>query len=146
MKEDKLAENKTKKSRDSVESFLNSVENETRRQDAWAVHDIMAKASREPAIMWGASLVGFGTYHYKYDSGREGDFMRVGFSPRKQNLVLYIMPGFDKYDDLLVKLGKHKIGKSCLYINKLEDVHVPTLRKLVNESLKAMKKKYPLKS
>ncbi len=139
-----MAENKTKKTRASVKKFLDSVADETRRKDAWVVHDIMAKASGEPAVMWGTSLVGFGKYHYKYESGREGEFMRVGFSPRKQSLVLYIMPGFGKYEELLKKLGKHKTGKSCLYINKLEDVHLPSLRKLVSESLKTMQKKYPL--
>lgn len=138
-----MAANKTIKNRASVKKFLDGVENDARRQDAWLVHDIMAKASGEPAVMWGTGLVGFGSYHYKYDSGREGDSMRVGFSPRKQNLVLYIMPGFDQYDDLLNKLGKHKTGKSCLYINKLDDVHLPSLRKLVTQSLKAMKQKYP---
>ena len=138
-----MAENKTRKTAASVKRFLDSVENPSRREDAWAIHDLMAKASGEQAAMWGSSIVGFGSYHYKYDSGREGDFMRVGFSPRKQNLSLYIMPGFDKYEGLLNKLGKHKTGKSCLYINKLADVHMPTLRKLVSESLKAMKKKYP---
>lgn len=138
-----MAGNKTRKTAASVKKFLDGVDNARRREDAWVVHDLMAELSGQPATMWGSSLVGFGSYHYKYDSGREGDFMRVGFSPRKQNLVLYIMPGFGTYDDLMAKLGKHKTGKSCLYINKLDDVHMPTLRKLVAASLKAMKKKYP---
>ncbi|NNF51197.1 MAG: DUF1801 domain-containing protein [Gammaproteobacteria bacterium] len=138
-----MAGNKTRKTAASVKKFLDGVDNARRREDAWVVHDLMAELSGQPATMWGSSLVGFGSYHYKYDSGREGDFMRVGFSPRKQNMVLYIMPGFGSYDDLMAKLGKHKTGKSCLYINKLDDVHMPTLRKLVAASLKAMKKKYP---
>lgn len=138
-----MSANKTRKTDASVKKFLDAVANPARREDAWAVHDLMAEASGEKAAMWGSAIVGFGSYHYKYDSGREGDFLRVGFSPRKQNLVLYIMPGFAAYDELLAKLGKHKTGKSCLYINKLEDVHRPTLRKLVVSSLLAMKKKYP---
>lgn len=137
-------QNKTVKTDASVDKFLQSVENETRRNDAWQVLEIMQKLSGEPAAMWGKTLVGFGSYHYKYESGREGDFMLVGFSPRKQNLVLYIMPGFSGYADLMAKLGKHKTGKSCLYINKLADIHLPTLKKLIRESLKAMKKKYGL--
>lgn len=136
-------QNKTVKTAASVKKFLDSVDNDTRREDAWQLLEIMEQASGEPAVMWGSSLVGFGTYHYKYDSGREGDFMRVGFSPRKQNMVLYIMPGFSNYEALLEKLGKHKTGKSCLYLNKLTDVHLPTLKKLVRDSLKAMQKKYP---
>ncbi len=138
-----MPENKTTRNRASVKKFLDGVANETRRKDAWTIKQIMEKETGEKAAMWGPSMVGFGSYHYKYDSGHEGDFMRVGFAPRKQNLVLYIMPGFDHYDDLLKKLGKHKTGKSCLYINKLDDVHLPTLRKLIRESFKAMSRKYP---
>ena len=137
-------QNKTVKTAASVKKYLDSVENDTRREDAWQVLEIMERASGEPAAMWGSSIVGFGSYHYRYDSGREGDFMRIGFSPRKQNLALYIMPGFAGYEALLDKLGKHKTGKSCLYINKLADVHLPTLKKLVRDSLRAMNKKYPV--
>lgn len=138
-----MAANKTTKNRRSVAKFLNAVENETRRNDAWKILEVMEQETGEKAAMWGASLIGFGSYHYQYESGREGDFMLVGFSPRKQNLVLYIMPGFANYEPLMKKLGKHKTGKSCLYINKLDDVHLPTLRKLIRESVKWMKKKYP---
>ncbi len=138
-----MAANKTTKNRRSVAKFLNAVENETRRNDAWKILEVMEQETGEKAAMWGASLIGFGSYHYQYESGREGDFMLVGFSPRKQNLVLYIMPGFANYEPLMEKLGKHKTGKSCLYINKLDDVHLPTLRKLIRESVKWMKKKYP---
>ncbi|MCO5207271.1 MAG: DUF1801 domain-containing protein, partial [Anaerolineae bacterium] len=88
----------------------------------------------EPGALWGTSIVGFGTYHYKYASGREGDWFVTGFSPRKQNMTLYIMPGFEQYNDLLSKLGKHKTGKSCLYINKLDDVDLDVLRELVAQS------------
>lgn len=137
-----MSDLKTKKTRASVRKFLESVENQTRREDAFEVLELMERVTGEAPAMWGKSIVGFGSYHYKYASGQEGDFMLVGFSPRKQNLVLYIMPGFSAYDELMKKLGKHKTGKSCLYINKLEDVHLPTLRKLVRESVKSMKKKY----
>ncbi len=137
-----MSDLKTKKNRASVRKFLESVENQTRREDAFEVLELMEKVTGEAPAMWGKSIVGFGSYHYKYASGQEGDFMLVGFSPRKQNLVLYIMPGFSAYDELMKKLGKHKTGKSCLYINKLEDVHLPTLRKLVRESVKSMRKKY----
>jgi uncharacterized short protein YbdD (DUF466 family) len=93
--------------------------------------------------MWGSSIVGFGSYRYKYASRREGDWMLVGFSPRKQNLTLYIMAGFDDYDALLEKLGKHSTGKSCLYIKRLSDVHQPTLKKLIQQSVKHMKQTNP---
>jgi hypothetical protein len=103
----------------------------------------MQKATRKPPVLWGTSIVGFGSYHYKYASGQEGDWPRVGFAARKKKLVLYIMPGFGDYGDLMGRLGKHKVGKSCLYINKLADVDQKVLRKLIRESLKAMKKLYP---
>ena len=129
-----MAELKTKKTDDSVEAFLNSLEHDKRREDAFKVLELMKEVTGEEPKMWGGSIVGFGDYHYKYESGREGDWFLTGFSPRKQNLSLYIMAGFDKYDDLLSKLGKYKTGKSCLYINKLEDVDLPTLKQLVKKS------------
>ena len=102
----------------------------------------MEELSGAPAKMWGESMIGFGTYHYVYDSGREGDWFEVGFAPRKQNLVVYIMPGFSTYDDLLSQLGKYKTGKSCLYIKKLSEVNREVLRELIAQSLKAMREKY----
>lgn len=117
-----------------VLDFLNNVENEKRRTDSLAILKLMKEVMGEEPIMWGDAIVGFGTYHYTYASGREGDWMLTGFSPRKQNLTLYVMAGFDQYDDLLSKLGKHKLGKSCLYINKLEDIDQDVLRKLVKLS------------
>ena len=93
--------------------------------------------------MWGSSIVGYGSYHYRYDSGREGDFMLTGFAPRKQALTLYIMPGFVQYDALLDKLGPHKTGKSCLYVKRLSDIHIPTLRTLIKRSVAHMRKTYP---
>ena len=95
--------------------------------------------------MWGPSIVGYGEYHYKYDSGREGDFLITGFSPRKQALTVYIMPGFSQYDDLMTKLGKYKTGRSCLYINKLEDIDLKVLETLIKKSAAYMKKKYGVK-
>ena len=103
----------------------------------------MSKVTGEPPKMWGSSIVGFGTYHYRYESGREGDFMEVGFSPRKAALTLYIMSGFDGAPELMEKLGRYKTGKSCLYVKKLDDVHRPTLKKLVQRSVKYIREKYP---
>ena len=134
-----MAEPKTTRNDDSVEEFLNSVEHEQKRKDAFAILDLMKEVTGDEPQMWGSSIVGFGSYHFKYASGREGDWMAVGFSPRKQNLTLYIMPGFEHYDELLGKLGKHKIGKSCLYINKLADVDQDVLRELVAHSVEHMK-------
>lgn len=129
-----MSEVKTKKNEASVEGFLKSVENEKRREDSFVVLDLMKEVTGEKPTMWGTSIVGFGSYHYKGASGREGDWMKVGFSPRKQNMTLYIMDGFGSYDSLLDKLGKYKTGKSCLYINKLEDVNQTVLRELVKQS------------
>jgi len=130
-----MSELKTQKNDSSVENLLNSVEPEKKRQDSYAILNMMKEVTREEAVMWGASIVGFGSYHYKYASGRENDWFLVGFSPRKQNLTLYIMSGFDNYDALLSDLGKYKTGKSCLYINKLEDVDEGTLRELIKQSV-----------
>lgn len=133
-----MSDVKTKKNEASVEGFLKSVENDKRREDSFVVLDLMKEVTGEKPTMWGTSIVGFGSYHYKGASGREGDWMKVGFSPRKQNMTLYIMDGFDSYNSLLQKLGKYKTGKSCLYINKLEDVDQTVLRKLVQQSFKSM--------
>ena len=137
-----MAELKTKPTEVSVAEFLATIDDEQQRADAEIIAGIMAKATRKPGKMWGSSIVGFGEYHYKYESGREGDFAMVGFSPRKRNLVIYIVPGFGEYEDLLAALGKHKIGKSCLYINKLVDVDVTVLAKLVRASVKYMRATY----
>ena len=137
-----MAELKTKKNEASVDDFINSVENEKKRADSFAIINLMQEVTGEEPAMWGDSIVGFGSYTYKYASGRTGDWMMVGFSPRKQNLTLYIMPGFEQYDKLLNRLGKHKLGKSCLYIKKLEDVDQNVLRELVKQSVEYMKKEY----
>ncbi len=121
-----------------MEGFLNSVENEKRREDSFVVLDLMKEVTGEKPVMWGTSIVGFGSYHYKYASGREGDWFVVGFSPRKQSMTLYIVDGFGNYDLLLRDLGKYKTGKSCLYINKLEDVDQKVLRELVKQSVESV--------
>jgi hypothetical protein len=137
-----MSQNKTQPTEQQVEDFLNSVENDRRREDSFALLKMMRELTGEPAVMWGSSIVGFGTYHYTYDSGREGDHLKVGFSPRKSSLSLYIMPGFERYQELLEKLGKHKTGKSCLYINKLADVDLDVLQTLIRESVEYMNEKY----
>ena len=135
-------EPKTKRTKASVAKFLKSIENEKRRADATVVCEEMKKITKCRPEMWGPSIIGFGSYHYVYASGQEGDWPVCGLSPRKQSLTLYIMAGFDGYDELMSNLGKYKTGKSCLYINKLEDVHMPTLRKLIRASVSAVKKRY----
>lgn len=142
-KEVTMAELKTQPNDGNVEAFLNAVENDQKRQDSFTILELMKTLTGEEPKMWGPSIVGFGSYHYKYASGREGDFLRIGFSPRKQNLTLYIMPGFDRYEDLLQRLGKHKTGKSCLYIKKLADVDQEVLKELMEQSLRYMNAKYP---
>ena len=132
------AENKTKKTKASVEDFLNAVEHQGKRSDSFTILEMMREVTGMEPAMWGPSIVGFGSYHYKYASGREGDFPVTGLSPRKQNLTLYIMPGFDAYESLLSKLGKHTLGKSCLYIKKLADVDLEVLKELVTKSVLAM--------
>lgn len=140
-----MAENKTQATKASVSAFLKSVEHPKRREDAQAIKKLMDKITGWKAKMWGASIVGYGEYHYKYDSGREGDFLITGFSPRKQALTVYIMPGFSQYDDLMAKLGKYKTGRSCLYINKLEDIDLKVLETVIKKSVAYMKKKCDVK-
>ena len=137
-----MAELKTKLNDASVTDFLNRIADEQKRKDSFEVLKIMRQAAKAEPKMWGTSIIGFGSYHYKSASGREGDWMLIGFSPRKQNITLYIMPGFERNKDLLKKLGKHSISSgSCLYINKLSDVDINVLKELVSESVKVMKKK-----
>jgi hypothetical protein len=136
-----MAENKTTPNDQDVEQFLNSVDDERKRKDSFTILELMKQVTGIEPRMWGSSIVGFGSYHYKYESGREGDMILVGFSPRKQNLTLYNMGGFERYDDLLKKLGKHTTGKGCLYIKRLDDVDLPTLKSLIEESVKHVKQK-----
>ena len=131
-----MAEPKTKPTQASVKEFLNQVPDKERREDCFAVAKIMEEITGEKPKMWGTSIVGFGTYHYKYASGREGDWPVAAFSPRKKDLTVYLMPGFDNRTELMQKLGKHSTGKSCLYIKRLSDIHLPTLKKLIKVSLK----------
>jgi hypothetical protein len=133
-----MAEAKTQKNDASVEAFLNGVQHDRKRRDSFQILELMRAVTGLEPSMWGDSIVGFGTYRYKYASGREGEWPLVGFSPRKQNLTLYIMPGFDHYDGLLKDLGKFKTGKSCLYINKMEDVDREILEELVKQSVQHM--------
>ena len=136
-----MAENKTTPNDQDVEQFLNSVDDERKRKDSFTILELMKQVTGREPRMWGSSIVGFGSYHYTYESGREGDMPLAGFSPRKQNLTLYNMGGFERYDDLLKKLGKHTTGKGCLYIKRLDDVDLPTLKSLIEESFKHVKQK-----
>lgn len=138
-----MAKMKTVPTTASVDAFIAAVDDAQKREDCHAVAAIMAEATGASAQMWGTSIVGFGTYHYRYASGREGDFMEVGFSPRKRALTLYIMAGFSEYGDLLAKLGKHTTGKSCLYIKRLADVDQNVLREMVERSVRHIRDKYP---
>ena len=134
-----MAEMKTKPTDQSVAEFLNEVSDEERRADCFQVAKIMEEITGEKPKMWGPSIVGFGSYHYKYASGREGDWPVTGFSPRKKDLTLYLMMGFQKHAELMEKLGKHSAAQSCLYIKRLSDVHVPTLKKLIKVSVKDLR-------
>ena len=135
-----MYELKTKETDASVEVFLDSIEDEQRREDCKAVAKLMQQVTKEKPKMWGSSIVGFGQYHYKYASGHEGDAALTGFSPRKQALTLYIMGGFDTYNDLMSKLGPYKIGKACLYVKRLADVDQKVLKELIKQSVDHMKK------
>ena len=132
---------KTAKNDKSVSEFLSQVET-GRQSDCQQLVDIMQTITGHEPAMWGGSIVGFGSYHYKYESGREGDWFESGFSPRKQNLTIYIMSGLDNAPELLGKLGPYKTGKSCLYIKRLDDIHLPTLKKLIKQSVASVRKKY----
>ena len=134
--------NKTKLSTESVEAFLNTVEHEKKRQDCFKILEIMKSITKAAPKMWGKSIIGFGSYHYKYESGREGDWFLTGFSPRKQNLTIYLMTGFN--DPLMEDLGKYKTGKSCLYIKQLEDIDTVLLKQLIINSIKKLGKMYDL--
>lgn len=137
-----MAELKTKPNRQSVTTFIKSVEDYKKRKDCIAVMTMMKEITGKRPKMWAASIVGYGNYHYKYESGREGDWFITGFSPRKQNLTIYIMPGFSKYEKIMRKLGKYKLGVSCLYIKTLEDIDQVLLKELIKKSFADMKKLY----
>ena len=134
-----MAENKTQRNDGDVLAYLESVSNKRRREDSLVLLKMMEEVTGEPAEMWGTSIVGFGSYHYRYESGREGDMMLTGFAPRKASLSLYIMGGHECYNELMAKLGKHRTGSSCVYINKLADVDLDVLRELIAESVAYMR-------
>ncbi len=138
-----MATNKTAPTSESVSAFLITVADETRKQDCFALLDLMRSVSGEEAVMWGASIVGFGKYRYKYASGREGEHCPIGFSPRKNDLVIYMISGYEDSTEELAQLGKHKLGKSCLYIKRLSDIDMNVLKKMLRESLKRTKERYP---
>jgi len=136
-----MAELKTKATGKSVEGFLDSVKDPTRREDCRRVAAIMTKATGAPPRMWGSAIVGFGDYRYRYASGKEGDWFLVGFSPRKDNLTLYMTAWLKDHDALVEKLGKVKRGGGCLYVNRLDDVHLPTLTRLVQASVAGLRQR-----
>ena len=138
------SENKTQVTEIDPVDFIAAIEHPVRRADAEILLELMARISGEKPRMWGASIIGFGSYHYKYASGREGDSLRAGFSPRKSGLVIYIMPGYTNFSLILDRLGKFKDGKSCLYITKLADVDLDVLAELVQAGLDDMARKYPV--
>ena len=138
-----MAENKTKATDVSVESYLSSIEDESRRKDCEVLTKLMSKVTKQEPKMWGTSIVGFGSYHYKYESGREGDAPLAGFSSRKGDITLYLASGFPGQEELLAKLGKHKTGKGCLYIRKLSDVDLKTLEQLIVESHAERRRNHP---
>lgn len=138
----KSADMKTAPTKASVTAFINAVENETRRRDAKTLLALMKKLTGDKPTMWGPSIIGFGEYHYKYESGREGDMLLVGFSPRKANMVLYVLGSLKDDDPLLGKLGKFKRGRSCLYVNKLEDVDMKVLEKVIKKSYETTKRNW----
>ena len=136
------SKNKTQPTKQSVAAFLKTVEDPDKRRDCETLSRIMRNATGKRAVLWGTSIVGFGQYHYKYDSGREGDHMVTGYSPRKGNLAIYIMPGFRKYGALMKKLGKHKHSVSCLYVKRLADIELDVLTTLIERSVRDMQNKY----
>ncbi len=135
--------NKTQETKASVETYLSAITPEQKQEDCRWIAAIMEKLTGHPPKMWGPSMVGFGVYHYKYDTGREGDFLRTGFAARAQNISIYIMPGYQDFDDELSRLGKYKIGKSCLYIKRLSDVDEAVLEEMIAKGLKLLAEKYP---
>ena len=136
-----MAENKTRKTGADVEGFLAGVDNARRKADSLTLLAMMKRITGLEPEMWGPSIVGFGSYHYRYDSGREGDMPMTGFSPRKQSLTVYVMPGFAGSEDLLERLGKHRTSVSCLYINKLADVDQEVLAELIGRSFAHMRQR-----
>ncbi|HUF27193.1 MAG TPA: DUF1801 domain-containing protein [Gemmatimonadaceae bacterium] len=134
-----MSENRTKPTDESVDAFLSAVPDEERRADCRRVLDIMREITGKEPRLWGRGMIGFDSYHYRYGSGREGDWFITGFSPRKNDLTIYIMAGFDRYEELMGRLGKHRTGKSCLYLKRLADVDPELLKELIAESVRHMR-------
>ncbi|MDZ7719787.1 MAG: DUF1801 domain-containing protein [Balneolaceae bacterium] len=137
-----MAENKTQPTDQPVKSFIDSLDDQQKIADSYSLLELMKEVTGCEPKMWGASIIGFDQYHYKYESGREGDFLKVGFSPRKREMSIYLMCSLDKNKELLSKLGKHRTGKSCLYVKKLDDIDMDVLRNLIEESVKFVDEKY----
>jgi hypothetical protein len=138
-----MSDLKTRPTDASVAEFLAAIPDEGRREDCRALAQLMERATGAPATMWGSGIVGFGHYHYRYASGREGDWFLTGFASRKSDLTLYINAGFDAYEPLLARLGRHKTGRACLYIKRLADVDLAALEELVTASVRYMRATYP---
>lgn len=138
-----MAANKTLPGAGDVAAFIASVADERQRAEAETLCEILSRVSGHPPVLWGPSIIGFGSYHYRYDSGREGDMCRIGFSPRKGQTVLYIVDGFPSHADILARLGKHKTGKSCLYVKRLDELNRPVLEELISQSWAEMARRYP---
>ncbi|MGD9713313.1 MAG: DUF1801 domain-containing protein [Thermomicrobiales bacterium] len=136
-------EPKTRPTDAEVEAFIDAVPSERKRTDSWELLKLMEDATGEPATLWGASIVGFGSYHYQYESGHAGDAPIVGFSPRKAAISIYVLNGFEGESDLLDRLGTHTMGKSCIYVKRLQDIDVSVLRELVERSLRETKRRWP---
>lgn len=137
-----MSSNKTVETSEPVENFINAVDDEQRRKDSWDMIALMEKITGAEAKMWGSSIVGFGQYHYKYESGREGDSCITGFSPRKTAFTVYIMPGFDGYKKQMAKLGPYKTGKSCLYLKNLDVIDRKVLEEIIQDSVTVMRDRY----
>lgn len=140
-----MYELKTKETDNSVIEFIEQVDSPKKREDAYKLLDIFTETTGFEAKMWGPSIIGFGSYHYKYESGHEGDALLVGFSPRKAKISLYFAPGETKREELLKQFGKHTTGKACVYINKVEDINEDVLKALINESVSFLQEMYPAK-
>lgn len=138
-----MYEQKTKENDNSVIEFIEGVENPKKREDAYKLLKIFVESTGYPAKMWGSSIIGFGSYHYKYKSGHEGDAPLVGFSPRKAKFTLYFAHGDEKREEILKNFGKHTTGKGCVYINKIDDINVAVLKELISQSIEFLKKAYP---
>ena len=138
-----MSDLKTRPTASSVDAFIDTLDDERKRADCRNLARMMAEITGASGVMWGSSIVGFGSYHYRYASGREGDFFETGFSPRKRALTVYVMAGFSAYGDLLGRLGKYSVGKSCLYVKRLADVDLDVLREMLTQSVSYIRAKYP---